>query len=92
MTSPTFKPTHVRCIEYYKEEANKYLTEGNIYKIVYETNSTVFITCNKNEEYESLVVFREELKSNTSSGAKFRYVGPPAILGEPKTITEGLTK
>lgn len=80
MTNSTFKPTHVRCVV----GDGRGFSEGNIYRIeewfddqqhyvVMDTGEGGVIF---NDEYQSV-------KKHTAKYPLFRYVGPPAILGDP---------
>ena len=77
MSDSTFKPTHVRCVK----GDGKYFTTGRVYPIMsWEVpENPSLIDDNGCPNF----AFKKELKSKVCV-PRFRYVGPPAILGDPK--------
>lgn len=91
MSNSTFKPTHVRCVRYGFNDSD--LIVGKVYKIISNKTWGVEIETEVDKVVgEGLFILNQEFRSNTTSRCRFIYVGPPAILGEPKTIDEGSPK
>ena len=91
MSNSTFKPTHVRCVRYGHYDG--VFTVGKVYKIFKTTSYGVEVETNTSKGYDdSVLVFHYEFKKGHTGRYRFIYVGPPAILGEPKTIIEGSPK
>lgn len=81
MTNSTFKPTHVRCVV----GDGRFYTKGKVYEIA-EWNDHQEHSVFTDEGWEDVIYNGEyqSTKKHTSKCPLFRYVGPPAIIGDPK--------
>lgn len=83
MINSTFKPTHVRCVMV-PENYDTFISVGDIFEVVSISDEAIKVRClGSKHEFR---VYRNELKSSTVKvydDFEFRYVGPPAILGDP---------
>lgn len=88
MTNSTFKPTHVRCVK----SGTPCFTAGKVYNFLPKPEKTLNYYFYNDLGCVDFVGPREWQRRGNYHHTQFHYIGPPAILGEPKTITEGSPK